>query len=245
MPDEQKNNEGDLNNPDAGQAGEQNNEGNGEGGEGEETITIKKSELEKIKSDRDNYRTATLNKKADERELKKKEEENKEGGEGGAEDQIDETKVKEIAQQGISEFTGKVEQSNEKRAKQAFLNSHKEYIDDVEWQGLMGEFSTKRGKATKEDILDDLEDALLLHKKNTGRLEEHLESERERGRNEGRIEAEAGTGHQAGGVGENNEGAGSGKSLSVKGEEMARKMHVDPEKVKKVDPSKDNVIEIN
>ena len=50
-------------------------------------------------------------------------------------------------------------------------------------------------------------------------------------------------GVDTGGAGDQGEGKDKA-ALSPKGEQMAKSMHVDPEKVKQVDPSKDNVINV-
>lgn len=228
--------------------GQSGKDGDGDGG-GDETVTISKKELDQIKSDRDNYRTATLDKKAEERELKRKETE--EGGEGkdddkgsdsgGATATIDEAKAAEIARKEISSFEERASKSNQQRASKIFLSTHKEYLEDSLWNDMMSNFHTTGNEATVEDYGDRLEAALLEHKRQTGKLQEYLDSERERGRNEGRTEAEAGSGRQAGGVGDKNEGLPEGQ-LSEKGKEISRGVNLDPEKVAKVDPSKDNVI---
>ena len=250
MPDEQS----DLKNSGGGQPsgsgqtgneGSSNNEGAGSqqggAGNGEETVTIKKSELEKIQSDRDNYREGLLKKKVDERTLG-----NQDGGgdskQGGGSGSIDETKVKEIAKAESGAVLGEIHKSNESRAKRAIMQKYSDLVDDTNWVQFMAHFAGKRGKATTEDIMDDFEDAMLLYKRSTGKLEEHLKAERARGVREGRIQAELESGRDAGGAGDRGEGGKSTGTLTPKGEEMARGMHVDLEKAKKVDPSKDNVL---
>lgn len=221
-------------------------------GDGEETITLKKSELDKIKSDRDNYREIGLDKKAKDRELKLQKA--KEGGEGGGDDKgggesgggtatIDEARATEIVQKGISSFEDRARKSSQQRASKIFLSTHKEYLDDALWNDLMSDFRTTGTEITIDDYVDRLEETLLVHKRRTGKLDEYLAAERERGKLEGRTEAEAGSGHRAGGVGDKSEGLPSGQ-LSEKGKEIARGVKLDPEKVEKVDPSKDNVIQV-
>ncbi len=235
---------------DIGQSDKKEDEKGGEGEEG--TVTIKKSELDKIKSDRDNYREMGLDKKAKDRELKRKEVQ--EGGEGGDVDKgggeagggtatIDETRAAEIARKEVDSYGEKAAKSNQQRASKIFLSTHKEYLDDSLWNDMMSNFHTTGNEATVEDYGDRLEAALLEHKRRTGKLQEYLDSERERGRQEGKTEAEAGSGRQAGGVGDKSEGQPSGQ-LSEKGKEIAKGVKLDPEKVEKVDPSKDNVIQV-
>jgi hypothetical protein len=209
----------------------------------EEEVSIKKSELEKIKSDRDNYREGLLKRKVDERNLDNK---GKDGdGDGGGKNDggtIDEAKIIEIAKAQSTAALEGIYKGNESRAKRTFLKNHGEYVDDAQWIEMMSHFSSRRGKATSEDILDDLEDAVFSHKRETGKLDEYLKSEAERARREGRIEGQMDVG-RGGDAGDKNEGKDAG-TLSPKGEEMSRGMHTDPEKVKKVDPSKDNVIDV-
>jgi hypothetical protein len=212
------------------------------GGSGaEETITVKKSDYDKLNSDLVNYRNVALKVKADERDLKKASGE----GDGGTGNTMDEAKVKEISRAEASSLMGQTRKSNESRAKKSFLEHHKEYIDDVWWNGLVSHLRLRGDEATPEDYSDRLEEAILLHKRESGQLEGYLKSEHERGKREGRIESEFDSAQNAGGAGDRGgEGSGSAGTLSPKGEEMARGMHIDPETARKVDPSKDNVIDV-
>jgi hypothetical protein len=215
--------------------------GNGGGsGDDEEIITIKRSDLKKIEFDRDNYKKGLLQKKADERDLHDGDGKGGGGDGAGAGHVIDEKKVGEVA----TAATNKVlRDASEKTAKRAFLKAHPEYVDDAQWISLMSHLTFKGGELTHDEVVDRMEAALFEHKRSTGRLEEHLKAEHERGVREGRIQEQTGSGQGTGGAGDKNEGKGTG-TLSPKGEEMARAMHVDPEKVKKVDTSKDNVIDV-
>ena len=205
--------------------------GNKGGGDGEETVTIKKSDLKKIEDDRDNYKKIGLQKKADERNLG-----GGEGGGAGGSATIDEKKVGEVATAATNKA---LRAASEKTAKRAFLVAHPEYVDDAQWTAFISHY-----RETDEGPAEDLEKALLLHKRSTGKLDEYLRSEHERGVREGRIQGEFGSGHGTGGAGDKNEGGkGSGK-ISPEGERMARALHNDPAKVAKVDPSKDNVINV-
>src|SRR3990167_4622998 len=206
--------------------------------EGEETITMKKSELKKIEEDRDNYKKMGLQKKADEREFK-----GAGGGQGegqGGSAVIDEKKVGEVVSAAV---TKTLRAASEKTARRAFLTAHPEYADDAQWTELMSHLTFRGSEVTHDDVADRMEAALLEHKRSTGKLSEHLQSEHERGVREGRIQGEMGSGHGTGGAGDKNEGAGAGQ-LSASAEYMARVMHVDPKKVAKVDPKKDNVINV-
>lgn len=233
-------------------AGNGNGAGDGGAGQGaggaDEVVTIKKSELDQIISDRDNYKTGLLSKKADERSLDGKGSQGDGGGEGGEGDGqgggaavIDEKKIGEVATAATNKT---LRAASERTAKRAFLKAHPEYVDDSAWQNLMAHLTFKGGEVTHEEIVDRMEAAVLEHKRSTGKLDEYLKSEHERGVREGRIQAEVGSGHGTGGAGDRNEGGKGAGTLSPKGEEMARSMHTDPEKVKKVDPSKDNVIDV-
>ena len=236
-------------------AGAGNGAGDGGAGQGagdaDETVTIKKSDLKKIEEDRDNYKKGLLGKKADERSLDGK------GGQGGEGDgagdgdgvgdgtgkaiEIDEKKIGEIAT-GAANKT--IRAASERTAKRAFLSAHPEYVDDSQWQDLMAHLTFKGSELTHEEIVGRMEAAVLEHKRSTGKLDEYLKSEHERGVREGRIQAEVGSGHGTGGAGDRNEGGKGAGSLSPKGHEMAAAMHVDPAKAAKVDIAKDNVIDV-
>ena len=206
--------------------------------EGEETITMKKSELKKIEEDRDNYKKMGLQKKADERKL---EGGAGEGGGGQGAGAMDEKKISETATVATNKA---LRAAGEKTAKRAFLTAHPEYADDAQWTAFLSHLTFRGTEVTHDDVADRMEAALLEHKRSTGKLEDHLKSEHERGVREGRIQEQTGSGQGTGGAGDRNEVNKGAGQLSPIGEHMARVMHVDPEKVKKVDPSKDNVINV-
>lgn len=213
--------------------------GAGQGAAGDETITIKKADYDKVISDRDNYRDGLLGKKADERNLDGKKPEVKVPDPVPA-TVIDEKKITETATATVSKL---LRDSAEKSAKRTFLQKHPEYLDDAQWNAMVSNLTFKGGEVSSEEVLDRMEAAVLEHKRSTGKLDEYLQQERERGIREGRIQGSMGAGHGTGGAGDKNGGKAAGV-LSQKGEEMARAMHTDPEKVKKVDASKDNVINV-
>ena len=218
--------------------------GNGNGsGDGEETVTMKKSDLKKIEEDRDNYKKMGLQKKADERDLHAGAGDGKGGaGDGaGAGAVIDEKKVCEVASAAANKA---MRDASERTAKRVFLKAHPEYLDDAQWASMMANLTFRGTEVTTEEVSDRMEAAVLEHKRSTGKLDEYLKSEHERGVREGRIQGELGSGHGTGGAGDRNDGGKGAGSLSPKGEEMARAMHTDPLKAAKVDPSKDNVIDI-
>lgn len=231
----------------AGAGGDQGGSGDGKGqgqgsgqGGGEETVTIKKSELEQIKTDRDNYKAIGLKKKADERNLDGGAGSGQ-GGDRGNSTVIDEKKVDEVATAAVNKT---LRAASEKTAKRAFLQAHPEYADDAQWTTMMSHLTFRGSELTHDEVMDRMEAAVLEHKRSTGKLEEYLKSEHERGMREGRIQGEFGSGRGTGGAGDKNEsGKGSG-TLSPEGERMARSLHNDPAKVAKVDPSKDNVINV-
>lgn len=210
------------------------------GGDGEEVVTMKKSDLKKIEEDRDNYKKGLLAKKADERDLHA-------GGDGkggagaGGNAVIDEQKVIEAATTATNKA---LRGASERTAKRSFLSAHSEYVDDAQWTALMSHLTFKGSELTSDEVADRMEAALLEHKRSSGKLDEYLKEERERGVREGRIQGEMGSGHGTGGAGDRNESGRGVGQLSPKGEEMARAMHTNPEKVKKVDLSKDNVINV-
>lgn len=237
MPNEtDKNNEG----GDGSGAG---GDGANNAGAGEDTITVKKAEIDKLKEDSENYKSGMLKYKKDLDDLSQKNSNanQNQGQDGGNKSgQIDETKVGEVASSTVHKI---LREANEKTAQRSFKDRHPEYKDDAQWTGLLAELTFRGNELTSEEIGDRLESALLEHKRKTGKLEEYLKSEHEQGVREGRIQGEFGSVHGTGGSGDKND-SGKVSNLSPKGEEMARAMHVDPEKVKRVDISKDNVIKI-
>src|SRR3990167_4387630 len=90
------------------------------GGDGEETVTMKKSDLKKIEEDRDNYRKGLLAKKADERNL---EGAGGQGGQGGGQGAgaADEKKISETATVATNKA---LRSASERTAKRAFLMEH-------------------------------------------------------------------------------------------------------------------------
>src|SRR3990167_6760776 len=213
--------------------------GNGSGA-GAETVTIKKSDLKKIEEDRDNYKAGLLAKKADERNLHGDGAGDGSGagdGKGGA---VDEKKVAETATAATNKA---LRDASERTAKRAFLKAHPEYVDDAQWTAMMQHLTFKGTELTHDEVFDRMEAAVLEHKRSTGKLDEYMRSEHERGVREGRIQGQVGSGHGTGGGGDRNDARAAG-ALSQKGEEMARAMHTDPAKAAKVDIAKDSVIDV-
>ena len=170
---------------------------------GEETITMKKSELKKIEEDRDNYKKGLLQKKADERNLDGAGA-GAGGGTGGGQGGsavIDEKKVGEVASAAV---TKTLRGASEKTAKRSFLTAHPEYADDAQWTAFLSHLTFRGTEVTHDDVADRMEAALLEHKRSTGKLEDHLKSEHERGVREGRIQEQTGSGQGTGGAGDRN-----------------------------------------
>lgn len=209
--------------------------GNGDGGTGagEEMITVKKSEYE-------DYKNRAIAKAADTRPLEGGDgDKGGEGDKGAAAPALDEAKAAEIASAAA---TKTLRDAAEKSAKRTFLKNHPEYLDDNAWVRFVSHLTFKGGEVTQEDILDRMEAALLEDKRSTGQLDKFMQEERERGIREGRIQEQIESGAGTGGAGDRTNGGGQGGGLSAKGEEMAQRMHVDPQKAAKVDPQKDNEI---
>ena len=208
----------------------------GEGVKEDGFIKIKKSQLHKVASDRNNYKKATLSKKAEERQL-----ENKGSNEGKGGDVIDQKKVEETAQTTVNKT---LRAAAEKSAKKQFFKDHPEYVDEGQWNELLPNLRFGGDEVSHEDVLDRMEAAVLEHKRKTGKLDEYIESEKKRSRDRGFIEGQINQGREFGGSGDRNQNEKGQGQLSEKGKELARAMHVDPEKVKKVDVEKDSVIDI-
>lgn len=196
-------------------------------------VKVRKSQLHKIASDKANYKKIGLEKKAEERKLTPEVEKKDTAV-------IDEKKIQETATITATKI---LRDSAEKTAKRQFFKDHPEYVDDKNWNELLPYFAYKGGEVSHEDVLDRMEAAVLEHKRKTGKLDEYIESEKKRAHEQGRMEGRFDGGREFGGTGDKNESKNQGQ-ISDKGQEMARAMHVDPEKVKKVDISKDNEIDI-
>ena len=153
--------------------------------------------------------------------------------------QIDENKVSEISRKASRDT---LRETNERTASRQFFKEHPEYNDEAMRTQLLAEMSFKGSELTVDEIQDRFESALLEHKRKTGKLDEYLALQVERARTQGRMEGQMNPGG-FGGAGDRS-GGHSEIKLSEAGERMARNMHVDPEKVKKADPLKDNVIDI-
>lgn len=221
-----------------------NNSGAGNGA-GEEIVTLKKSEFEKINSDLNNYKNmGNLHKdkaekwEAHEKAEKEKAEKEKannnqnQNNNQGSSIQFDESKVSQITERTLRK-------NNEKEAQRIFFKG----LTEEEKNGVLSELTFKGDETTINDIVDRLEAGLLEHRRKTGKLSEFLNSEKEAARKRGVIEGQLIFGHQ-GGAGDKNESAKTTDDLSPVGEKMANIMHVDPEKSRKVDPKKDNVIDV-
>lgn len=163
---------------------------------GEETVTMKKSELDKIQSDLENYKNMGIKYKND-RNLPDPEQPGQGSApSGGA--ALDEKKVAEIATQASASVVRKKEQKN---ATSRFLKDNPDYIKDENWQALLP-FITIKGEDQDEDaIYARLQDAVLTHKRRTGQLETYLADQRAEAQRQAEINAQVNLGASAGGVG--------------------------------------------
>lgn len=210
--------------------------------EKDEFVKVKKSQLHKIASDRNNYKKATLSKKAEDRDLNNKgggdNKDNKDNKDNQA--VIDLKKVDETATTAAQKL---LRNAAEKSAKQRFFKDHPEYLDDKAWQEMLPNLTFKGDEVTTEEVLDRMESAVLEHKRKTGKLEEYMKVEAERARAEGRAAGRMDQARGGGGPGDKNEEGKTG-TLGDKGQEIARSMKLDPEQVKNIDIAKDNVIDV-
>lgn len=200
-----------------------------------------KSELEQTKSDRDNYRKATLDKKANERSLddKKDDKAGNQGGQGGSPD------VNTVVDEKLNAFQDKTRKSLQARAQRKFLNKNQDFADDAKWARVASHLHLRGDEVTEEDFADRIDEAHLLYMRETGQLEKHLESERQKAKRQGEIEGQVNSGMQAGDTGDGRSGGQGKGSLSPQGEEMARRSGHDPEKIKKIDLTKDRSIDLS
>lgn len=201
-----------------------------------ESVTIKKADLDKINSDLENYKKmGNTHKEAAEKwaayekaEAIKAEAAKSQNNQG----QFDESKVSEVTKKTIRE-------ANQRTAQGIFFKN----MPEEEKTAVLAELKLSGNELTVEELTDRLDAALLEHKRKTGKLDEYMQQQNERKRQQGFLEGQMQIGHQGGGAGDRN-GGGQAPKLSEKGEEMAQRMHVDPKKAAAVDPKKDNVINI-
>jgi hypothetical protein len=218
-------------------------QGAGSSGNEEETITIPKKQYDQTLTDLDNYRTGLIGKKAKERaegagagaagdgggQPADNQGQNGGGGNTPALGTMDETKVREIAVQASNDNLHK---ANQKTANQQFLKAHPEFLEDAKWQGLMTFFAAKRGKDTPDSILKDLEDAVLLQKRDDGTLDAYLEEQRKLAEQRGEVNAQVNMGRDGGGLG-GKTGTGSAPAGVKVDETMASRFKNDPKEVAK------------
>jgi len=197
-------------------------------------VKVKKSQIFKVVSDKQNYKKMGLEKKIEDRKLIE------DKNNGGGQAVIDEKKIQETAEGATKKV---IREAAEKTAKRKFFSDHPEYSEDEKWKELLPHLFFKGDELTELDILDRMEAAVLEHKRKTGTLDEYMNHQKEIGRIEGRTEGQMQIGQQGGGSGDRNKQK-EGVELSEKGKEMASRMHVDPAKAAKVDPKKDNVIQM-
>jgi len=224
----------DLNN-----GGDEPSSGDGQTGGEEEKVSISKTEWDKINRDLNNYREGLLQKKAEERTIEKKDEIKS----PDIKIDINEEKIQEITNKAQAGTISLLEKENERLAIKSFLRDHPEYTDDTEWGQLISNYSPRHGKLSPQGILDDFENAVLLHKKETGKLDSYLQSYREKGRQEGAIEQRISSGYNAGGTGERGAGSSGEQKVSARSIEMAKNMHIDPKSLE-VNNDQQSVIDV-
>ena len=194
------------------------------GGGNEETITIKKADWEKTQSDLKNYQTGLINEKTKNKTL------DGAGNEPAVSGAMDEKKVQEIA---IAAANSRDHKKNEKGAIKRFVIAHPEYGDDANWQQLIPLYKPVSGKDDEDSIIADLEDAVLAHKRRTGKLSEYLAEQAEAARRQAEIDANVNIGQGAGGVGQrvNTNERGSQTTVPQSTVDMGARFGHDKEKI--------------
>jgi gas vesicle protein len=82
-----------------------------------------------------------------------------------------------------------VEKYNEKSAIAQFVTKNPELAEEEKWNEVISNYHPKNGKETKEDILKDLERALIITKYERGELTNLESSAFNEGKKEGKAEA--------------------------------------------------------
>jgi X-linked retinitis pigmentosa GTPase regulator len=159
--------------------------------ETEESVDTLKERLKKSEEEKENYKRGML--KYKDLTLKKPEEEEKENEEEYPE--WDENS-KKFQEQTLSQAEKKaeeraksiVEKYNEKSAIAQFVTKNPELAEEDKWNEVISNYHPKNGKETKEDILKDLERALVITKYEKGELTNLESSAFNKGKEEGKAE---------------------------------------------------------
>lgn len=117
--------------------------------EGEDKVTLSKSELEQLKEERENYKKGMMSKKQKIDELKNQEDVEKELPDDKNPEDLEEPVTRKEFYRG-----------NEKKALGKFFDQYPDAKDN--YDKVMNHFVSKRGKETVEDVAKDLEDAYTL-----------------------------------------------------------------------------------
>ncbi len=216
----------------SGQGGKQGGEGSGDG----ETVTISKAELEQIKSDRDNYKTGLLAKKASERSgSNPKDGEDEEGkdSKGTDETQLDSGNVRNVAKEVFEEESSKTRKALQTEAHSKILELHPEYADDNAWNRALAHLHLTGQEVTVEDFQEKIEDAIFLDQKKQGKLDSYMAEQAKHAEQEGRNKAHQESVMNAGGNGDNRAPTQT-TPLTPAREAMARKFKHDPVEVAKI-----------
>lgn len=192
------------------------------------------AKAKKLEQERDNYKKALLIAKGKTLSLGgiKKTEEDKSKWDETSDEFQKETLTK--VQQQVHEL---LEKRNEQGAIKRFLKKHPS-VATRGWNDVVEFYKASRGRETVDDILEDLEDAYLVSKRNNGTLKEDLEKAKLEGERKGIVKTKTAQMASVSGAGNHSvTKTESKKGVSDKAKEMAMRMKTPLDKLEQEDDS--------
>lgn len=158
----------------------------------EETVDSLKAKLEKIETEKENYKTGLLKYKKlslDKKEEKKEEEiEYPEWDENSK--KFQEQTLNQAEKKAEERAKTIVEKYNEKSAIAQFVKKNPELAEEKNWNEVIANYHPRSGKESPEDILNDLDEALIVTRYRNGELTKGEAEAEERGIKKGKAEAQ-------------------------------------------------------
>lgn len=199
-----------------------------------------KDKLEKVESDKDNYKKGMLKYKdltLDKKEKKVEEKSEEEIYPDWDEDskKFQQQTLSKVEERAKASAMGVIEKANEKSAIATFVKDNPELAEGEAWSEVISNYNPRNGKETVQDITNDLEEALVITKYRSGKLSNSETEAEERGRKKGQAESQIA---DLSSISKTDSKTVKGESSISEGAlEMASKMRVDPEDLAKEDDS--------
>ena len=202
-----------------------------------------KDKLEKVESDKDNYKKGMLKYKG----LTLDKKETKEATKDESEEEIypdwDEDSKKfqkqtlsKVEERATATAMSIIEKANEKAAIATFIGKNQELSDVDAWGEVVANYNPRNGKETQQDIINDLEEALVITRYRKGELGKSELDAEERGRKKGQAESQVADLSSVAKT-DSKTIEEDGNTVSDSALKMAERMRVDPEDLAKEDDS--------